>query len=353
MPHATGGFGDDETLLILAAAVLVYIVARSAMDVLSAGRGLTAGRLALAHVMPVAAVAWVSAASGQGDLALATILGSSVAAMALVTGLALTNGPYEETPPSVRAWQFLLPVTLTLLLVGFGARLNMTHAAMLAAFGMLIAGIWREGERTAPETLSATDVETAAPELPRRDALWWFRAVFTILLACVAGWLATRGAIGVAASRRGLSVGVVGVTVISAMLTLPAVGTATLLGRTGRASMAIATQVGTVLFLLSLVLPVAIVLTHVRSAIRWTTDTATSADAIQVGRFVFDRAKAAPLSFPVGLWRIETVLLIALALPLLPVAMGRWKPGKAEGTVLIVGYVLYLALVTAMGDRWH
>jgi len=354
MPTALERLSHDGTLLILSAAILIYIVARTALDVISGGRGITAGQLAIANAFPVLTVACVAAWNRQADLALAIVLGSTVAALTLVLGLTLTGEALgdDDIAPSSRAWQFLLPTTLMLMLVGFGGRLTLTHAAMLLAMGVLVSGIWREGERTVP-----TIAPDATEEEPRRvDTTRWLRGILAVLLGVLAGWLAMRGGLDIAASRRGLSPGVVGVTVISAMLALPATGYATLMARTGRTGMALASQVGTAMLLLTLVLPATITVWYARGAIVVRDTSTTTTAPTPMLKFMsaeLSLETAKPLPFSIGLWRIEAVLLVALALPVIPVALGRWKPTRAEGAVLIVGYVLYLGLITAMGTRWH
>ncbi|HLL88272.1 MAG TPA: hypothetical protein VK324_03120, partial [Tepidisphaeraceae bacterium] len=54
----------------------------------------------------------------------------------------------------------------------------------------------------------------------------------------------------------------------------------------------------------------------------------------------------AAIPFPLGVWRVDTVLLIVLSLPLVPTAMNRWTLGRAEGVGLILMYGVYLVLVT-------
>jgi hypothetical protein len=43
-------------------------------------------------------------------------------------------------------------------------------------------------------------------------------------------------------------------------------------------------------------------------------------------------------------WRIDTVFLLVLAFALVPMSMGRWRPGKPEGVILILFFVAYLVL---------
>jgi hypothetical protein len=50
-------------------------------------------------------------------------------------------------------------------------------------------------------------------------------------------------------------------------------------------------------------------------------------------------------------WRLDTVLLVALGIMMLPVSVGRWMLGRYEGMGLMIGYAMYLMLVVTMSVR--
>jgi Ca2+/Na+ antiporter len=50
--------------------------------------------------------------------------------------------------------------------------------------------------------------------------------------------------------------------------------------------------------------------------------------------------------YPMSVWRIDTILLIAAGLLLLPVALNRWTLTRAEGIGLAAAYVVYMVLTT-------
>lgn len=344
MPSFFIGPSRDGTFLILGAVVLVYIVARSAVDLLSAERRMSVGRMALANTLPIAAVAWMAVIMGHTDMALGVMLGSSIATLALVTGVALLGDPWSDLPSTARVWPFLVPVSLVLVLMGFSSNLGIRDAILMAAMGIVLAGVWN-GSPGLPRSLEAPD--------QRSRSLLAIRAILTLALAVLAAWLAVRGAGSLAISRRGLSPGVVGVTLLSAMMVLPHVGVATLFSRHGKVGDIIGMNVGAILLTLTLVLPVAIVLWHLRGAIMPPIHPAAIDPSVEVFSFAFNWKNATAMPFPIGLWRIESVILLALALPLVPVAQGKWKPGKIEGMALLLGYLLYLTMNTLMGSRWH
>ena len=51
-----------------------------------------------------------------------------------------------------------------------------------------------------------------------------------------------------------------------------------------------------------------------------------------------------PLNFPLIVWRVDSVMLLVLGLALLPMSLGRWLPRRAEGTLLILLYAVYMVL---------
>jgi Ca2+/Na+ antiporter len=374
------GYFPPGVVLLVGAAILLYAVARSVLDLLNhtGATSPTPARLAIASAVPVTAVALWAAWVREAGMALGVVLGAALASLALVSGIALVNadGP-ADPPPGSRAFQFLLPVALVLLVLGFGARIGLTEAALLAMLGLVILGVWNEEvQRAATELGGLTDspatidvqvagtvvvVDPPAPApLPTspepKDRLRPVRWVLTIVLAVVGGWLAAQAGVEVGRSRRGLSPGVVGVTLLSALVMLPAVGIATFLARTKRTGIAIGAQAATALVLLTVVLPLTVAVWHLRpiiSPVEVVATTLTTQPAIAPLATDAPHDVVHAMPFGVGLWRIETLLLVALALPLVPMAMGRWRPGRLEGTVLLAGYVFYLLIVVAAGDRWH
>ena len=52
-----------------------------------------------------------------------------------------------------------------------------------------------------------------------------------------------------------------------------------------------------------------------------------------------------------AVWRIDTVFLVAIGFFLVPIAIGRWTPGRREGFGLIIAYAIYVLLTTALNGR--
>ncbi len=265
------------------------------------------------------------------------------------------NVSLESAPVGAKGFQFLLPVALALLVLGFGARIGLTEAGLLLLLGYVVRGVWTEDVERARDTIDQTITATEPLKVDRFRPMRW---VLTIGLALIGGWLAVQAAETIGTSKRQLSPGVVAVTLLPAMATLPAVGIATLLARTSRVGVAVTTQAATAMTLLTVVLPLTVAgWTAGQYGRKFLSQLSTSESTVatqSVSPFVHEvDYTMTAMPFGVGLWRIETLLLVALSLPLIPLANGRWLPGRSEGVSLLVGYVFYMMIVVLMGDRWH
>jgi hypothetical protein len=121
----------------------------------------------------------------------------------------------------------------------------------------------------------------------------------------------------------------------------------------GRYDAVVTTIVGFVLINLCALLPIAaglwivrpVVVAEIRSfvphrvTLASATTSTTDSDVVAVEP-IADRA----LPFPMGVWRVDTVLLLAVGFLLLPIALGRWSPGAIEGYGLLFVYVGYMML---------
>ncbi len=64
---------------------------------------------------------------------------------------------------------------------------------------------------------------------------------------------------------------------------------------------------------------------------------------------VLGRAEALPFSWVT--WRVDNVILVLLAFPLFPAALGRWRMGRPEGLTLIAIYAVYVLMEAAGNMR--
>jgi Ca2+/Na+ antiporter len=175
---------------------------------------------------------------------------------------------------------------------------------------------------------------------PQRALPAWVAPVqllFALGIALVAGWFAVSGAARLLERSNLPSMSIIAALLLGPALVIPMIGTDSLLAQHGRYTEAVSSQAGFVVLSLCFMLPLLIVGWYVQSALplhslrelwmRWQDVQITS-----------------PLNFPLIVWRVDSVMLILLALALLPMSLGRWLPRRAEGIVLILLYAAYMLL---------
>src|SRR3954470_12751621 len=145
-PPMLGAVGDHwntgAPLLMAGAAVMLYASSRVAVEASTSLEDPSPERSALGHWMPIAWVAIISACTGNFEIAVGVVLATCVAMLSLVLGL-LTFLSTGETHPArgVRAWPFIVPLALLLLMAGFTASLSWIHAGMLAIVGAFVLSL--------------------------------------------------------------------------------------------------------------------------------------------------------------------------------------------------------------------
>jgi|GEM_PF-2626088 len=291
---------SQPQLAMFAGIVMLYVAGRAAVNALT-HRAASPGWRAVGHWLPIAAVTGAAIYLQQPELALAVIFSTSVAALALSGGAVALMEPAGDEPQdwpaktsSVSA--LLLPAALLTLLAGFAGQINWLSELMLAAEGVLLLYVWRD----------PADKATAAK--PSINAL---NLCLAVLLCAVGAWITVKAALAV--SRRmdfplpTLTV----TTALAPLLIAPMLIGGTNLVQRGQAWAATATHVGVAQLNLCLLLPAAGLAWQLRSA--------------------------APMHYPLVNWRIDAVVLLVLGS-----FVGRQRPGRIEGLVLMGIYAAYV-----------
>ncbi|HSU69586.1 MAG TPA: hypothetical protein VLJ39_22065, partial [Tepidisphaeraceae bacterium] len=304
---------------LIGGVAIEYVATRLASTAFASPNGSTPGRQAIAQWIPIAAVAAIAISSGQPMTAIALIFGSSVACLSLILGMTAYTGPVAQLPPERRVWSLVLPVSVLLLLAGFRAQFTWYHAVMLLVMGVAILFVWldRPGVESAPEP-------TPVLMDPFRVGL----LMAAVVLAILGAWVATRGVMQV--SSRVVTPELLGATILSPLLLLPALSSGTMLAQHGNAHRAVTSLCGTVFLNLCLLLPLTIL---IHPALRLAPGTSPV------------------LAYPLITWRVDTVVLLLLAFALIPMSAGRWMPSRLEAMLLVVVYAAYLIAETAISAR--
>lgn len=312
--HMANWLADKAAMLLLTIATVGwYLACRAATDAL-AGGALSPGRRALGFWAPAAMTVFVAILAKRAEVAVGVIFASSVACLTLVLGIATVaaSPSGHSNLRQERIWGFVLPAALIALLIGFSGQVRWTHAIMLTFLGVALVRVWND------------PASNRGRQQPAFRAIGWRTAQFIMALiaAAVAAWAAVYATDNIGKSLNLPANGLVAALILSPALILPLIGYGSVAAAAGRYEEAIALQVGFVLLNLCALLPAASLLWLVRSG--------------------------EALPYPLAVWRVDTVMLVAAGLLLLAVSLGRWTPGRFEGVCLIVAYVIYMVLTTAM-----
>jgi cation:H+ antiporter len=266
----------------------------------------------------------IAAHGGNTELSFGNIVGSNIANIGLVLGLAAIYKPLTVDGRVVKKeLPWLAVVSFAMLGVAFlpfgdppdrAAFSWIDGAIMLAWFVVFFVGWFRMGRREAADPLMRElGAEAEAETLGSVTG-----AVFVVIigLACLVGGgkLTELGAVNIA-SWLGLSQSLIGLTIVAFATSLPELATAIIACRKGHDDLAVGNVVGSNVFNLLLVLGVT--------------------------------ALVAPILLPVKHGWKDLVLMIGITCVLMLMALSHRKISRWEGAVLLAMYVVYMGWVVA------
>lgn len=335
MPNCLCALVLDWNVAVLFGGALGLLVSVMAMTRLTfADRQVDPWRRAMGHWLPVGIVGVVFAAAGRADMGIALAMGTSLAAMSVVTGFLLLAGPMELIHPRApRIWSFLVAPAALVFIVGMHGQLGWAEALLLLLEGGLVMGIWKERGRLEPwdqATQAMPGAHWGSSGLIRP-----LQIVTTLALVLLSAWAVLRGA--EADSR--YAAGTIAATLLSIAMVMPMISSGAALAGEGLGWAPLTAQVGLVYLNLCLLVPAVVLVSQAR---QWGGGVLMNVPAT--------RRLVDPVLFPRVSWRLDALLLLILAVLLLPVAGGQVKLDRRVGGWLIVGYCVYLlhALIAGM-----
>jgi len=328
------------------------VSSRAAVESL-APSGAAPGRRALGYWIPTAIVVIGALIVGRPEVAVGIIFASSVAALTLVLGIVTIAARHTHATGSRRLWAFVLPVALIALMIGFSGGIKWMHVPILALEGLALLLVWNDPPlaRLAAEHSFHGMGSDGAPIPSRstggRTALF----LFALLAGGVAAWAGLIAARDMSHQLELPGAGLIAALMLSPALVLAMIGTGSMLANEGRYDEAASSQVGYVLLNLCLLLPLTTSLWLTRpqwhppmQALVTPTTNPTTSPATTSTTAAPGTDAPQTLLYPMAVWRVDTVILIAIGLLLLPTALGKWSIGMAEGYGLIVSYTVYMVL---------
>ena len=272
---------------------------------------------------PEIAVALQSSLAGQGDLAIGNVVGSNIANVLLILGLAAITAPLAVPQTIIRQdVPIMIGASLLVLLLALDGRFGRFDGAVLLALMIAyLVYVVRQSRKENP-AVQAEYAEAFAIDV-RRTQRDWPRQVGAIvvgltLLVLGARWLVD-GAV-VFARVLGVSELIIGLTVVAVGTSLPEIATTTLASLRGERDIAVGNVIGSCIFNLLLVL----------------------------GLTAFIAPVAVPVATAVR--NFDLPVMIAVAIACLPIfvnghTMYRWEGGLFLG--YYASYTCYLLLASS------
>jgi cation:H+ antiporter len=263
---------------------------------------------------PELAVSVDAALSGTPELALGNVIGSNIANILLILGLAALMTPMLVRSQLVRLdIPVMIALSLALLLFALDGTISTLDGALL--LGALVAYVVlaiRVGRRSTESEAEVAMAPQEEPEEVARRPLGWNVALVVAgiaLLVAGANWL-VESASAIAASL-GISDLVIGLTVVAVGTSLPELATSIIAAARGQRDLAVGNVVGSNIFNIGAVLGL-------------------SAVVVPAGIPVADAA--------IG---FDIPIMLAVAVALLPVVFTGLAVARWEGGVFVAYYVAY------------
>ncbi len=264
---------------------------------------------------PELAVGVSSALAGQPDIALGNVVGSNIANILLVLGLAALVTPVVAALRVVRREvPVMIAASIALWLMALSGHIDRLEGAILFAgiivyLALLARSSRRESGRVRAEFAAEYGSATAGASASLGNL--GLAAVGLVLLLVGADWIVT-GATAMATSL-GIPEVVVGLTIVAVGTSLPEIATSILAGVRGHRDIAVGNVVGSCIFNILMVLGVTALVAPV------------------------------PLAVSPDLLAVDVPLMVAAAAACLPILYTGLVVDRREGALLLGFYVAYLA----------
>jgi len=196
---------------------------------------------------PELVVSLDAALSGANDISVGNVVGSNIANVALILGLAVLLRPTVVAARVVRVdapWMVLVSLALLLALATGGVS-RLEGGLLLLGLAGYVAITFREGRREAPPIQD--ELAAAAPVVEAGASGSALRVALGLALLVGGGHLLVAGAVEVS-TRLGVSHAAIGLTVVAVGTSLPELATSVIASLRGQGDIAVGNVVGSNLF---------------------------------------------------------------------------------------------------------
>jgi cation:H+ antiporter len=264
--------------------------------------------------MPELMVSVIAALSEQADIAIGNVVGSNISNIMLILGSCALLAPMTVSPSVLRrdAVTGVAASLLFVALVGGGALGRSDAVVFLLALAAFLVWAYRSERVDALPSAELHMAEANELTVLPRSAGWMVVAVFAGLLLLILGSrILLLGAIGIA-SRLGVSEAVIGLTVVAVGTSLPELSTSVVATLRRHADVAVGNVLGSNIFNLLGILGVSALLQ--------------------------------PLPVHARILQFDQWVMLGSSVLLLLLLYTGSRLSRAEGAVLLAGYVAYISM---------
>ncbi len=280
--------------------------------------------------LPEMVVSVTSTVSGQMDIAIGNVVGSNIANIALVLGIAAIIRPIkvEEVVIKFDMWIVLGSTVLFMLLFSDGVINFFEGIVLLTSFAgyMIIIFV------TAKQYKLGDEIEESNSSSKLFNL---FLLILGLVMLTGGSQFTVKGAVAIATDI-GVSPLIIGLTIIAIGTSLPELATAVVSQIRQESDITVGNLIGSNIFNILFVIGVAAVVSP-----------------IATGDFTNDGLKIAnadgSLVFPNAITTTYTPIMLAVALILIPLLFSSKKVTRGEGVILLLGYIAYIAYITMSG----
>lgn len=245
---------------------------------------------------------------GKTDLAFGDLVGSNIANVGLIMGVAAIIRPLSV---QMRLLRFEVPVVIATslglwVLTADGTLGRIDAAIMLGAFAVFLVFTYRAARR------EPAAVKEEFEHLVQDGSKRWINAALVAggLIGLVVGaQLMVYAAVEIA-RQFGVSELVIGLTIVAIGTSLPELATSVVGAWRGESDIVVGNVLGSNIFNILMIL----------SAV----------------------ALVQPLHIAAGSWKVDVPVMIAFSMALVPIMLRLFKVTRGEGIVLVIGYVVFL-----------
>lgn len=253
--------------------------------------------------------------SGANDISLGNVVGSNIANIALILGLAAIIQPLTPEAKMIRVdLPLLVLASLGLVAILWDGRIARAEGGVLVASLAAYTFFTLRAANHASESLTE-DLSAVVPEGEMTQVKAWTQVAAGLAGLVLGGYLLVDSSVTLA-RLAGLSEAVIGLTIVAVGTSLPEMATTLVAARRGQGDIAIGSVAGSNLFNILCILGVtAFVAPLVRGAIGWG----------------------------------DLAVMVLLAVALLAVLAVRRRLSRIEGIVLLIAYAGYITWKLALG----